>query len=194
MKGKYPIHKEEKMKKYSVALILVLLLAGGLVFAEDTGEEAKDPHFAASFLVSSIFPFTAPVGGTFEAFFGHLGVGASLSGIFLMVEDVAFFTVEPGAFVRLYFGDLASCFFVSAGAMYWTLGGASAGKVEVFDDNVAVAKLNAGIGYNALMGKKKDVKFSVELGPRYLMGKTEEGWEQSGIIMMHFMLSFGKAF
>jgi len=181
------------MKK-CIVFALVLFLAGGVLFADGDETEVADPHFAASFILSSILPFTAPLGGSVEMFFGNLGVGASLSGLFLMVQDVAVFTYEPGVFARLYLGDLDSCFFLTGGAMYWSFGGASGGEVSLFEDNVAILKVNAGIGYNALFGKEKDVKFSIELGPRYLMGKTDTGWQGSGIVLMHFMMSFGKAF
>jgi len=172
------------MKRVTI-LALILLLAVGLLWAEE-GE--KKLTGAVSFILTDSLAFMG-LGG--ELFFGNLGLGATFTGFIVGTSGGTVFLLEPGAYGRLYLGDLSSCFYLMGGASYFTFGASAEGLTSMAD--ARLLNINTGIGYNALFGKKNNTRFSVEMGPRYTLPVWGEDKGQ-GFFFPHFALMFGMAF
>ena len=174
------------MKRVIISVIILVLLVGGL-WAEE--EEAKKPTAAVSFLLTGSF---APIGIGAELFLGNFGIGVTFTALYFGFGGNSIFFLEPGAYAHFYFSDLASSFYLLVGTSYFTFGGSYEGETKLID--AGLLKFNAGIGYNALFGKKGNTRFAVELGPRYVKGVAEGNISEEGLILVHFMLMFGRAF
>jgi len=173
--------------KRIVVLVLMLVLLAGLAFGQE-----KKPTAAVSFeLFGSII---APMGIGAEFFLGPVGLGAELRFLFLGYGGNLVGTVEPGAAVRFYFGDLDSSMFLMGGVSYVTAFalGESSGMAPV-----GLLKPKAALGYNALFGKGNKTRFAIELGAVYMLPVVEgDVFDLSNLfpILPHFLIMFGRVF
>lgn len=172
-------------------VLVVLLIVGGLAFAQE--QQYKKPTAAVCFELGG--GVLAPLGVGAEFFLGPIGLGVEVRGMFLFLGGEGIGTLEPGATVRFYFGDLDSCLYLMGGASYvtgWAFGGGSGGTADF-----GLFKPKAAIGYNALFGRDNRVRFGVELGGVYmwpvLAGEVVETGELFPILP-HLLLMFGRAF
>jgi hypothetical protein len=115
-------------------------------------------------------------------------------GLFLGWEGNMIGTVEPGACVRFYFGDLDSSMFLMGGVSYVT-------AFAIGEDSgtapIGLLKPKVAIGYNALFGKSNKTRFAIELGAVYMQPVVEGDIFDVGTmfpILPHFLLMFGRAF
>lgn len=174
--------------KRIVVVVLMLALLAGLAFAQ----EEKKPTAAVSFeLFGSII---APMGVGAEFFLGPVGLGVELRGLFLGYGGNMIGTVEPGACVRFYFGELDSSMFLMGGVSYVTAFaiGETSGTAPI-----GLLKPKAAVGYNALFGKSNKTRFAIELGAVYMLPVVEgDVFDVSTMfpILPHFLIMFGRAF
>ena len=175
------------MRKFLILFLFIAILAGPLFSVE----EAKPPFLTMNLILKDSFAFT---GLGLEILLGNLGLGGTFTTFFMGVPgtDVTVFLYEPGVYVHFYFADpsaalyaLLDISFLGAGAM------SSQGSATT--ENTGILNLNAGIGFNAYFGSKKDIHFSIELGARYpyfvLAGSVVEGLQFP--VFPHFQLQFG---
>ncbi|MQY76657.1 MAG: hypothetical protein GH155_03420 [Spirochaeta sp.] len=170
------------MKK--TILIVVLLIFA--LFTVSAQESAEKPTGAISFILTDSFAFLG-IGG--ELFAGPFGLGATFTTFMFGDGDIMLYLLQPGAYGRLYLGDLASTFYLSAGVTYFTVAVSGGGESDVFDEGLV--DLNIGLGYHALFGKKGDTRFCLEIGPRMVTATVDNS---DTFYFVHFMLMFGKAF
>jgi hypothetical protein len=142
-----------------------------------------------SFILTNSF---APIGLGLEFFIGNFGIGPTFTTfVFGSADTGVVFVVEPGAYARFYFGDLESTFYVTGGVSYLTAIGTYEGDVESLE--FGLLKINTGVGYQTIFGKKENARFSIELGPRYrILTGTDENVNFP--LLLHFMLMFGTVF
>jgi len=176
------------MKRLAVVILMLVLLAG-LAF----GQEEKRPTAAVSLeLFGGII---APMGIGAEFFLGPVGLGVEVRGLFLGYGGNFIGTVEPGATVRFYFGDLDSSMFLMAGCSYvtaWVIGEGEAGAADF-----GILKPKVAVGYNALFGKGNKTRFAIELGGVYMQPVVEGAdldWDVAMPVLPHFLIMFGRAF
>jgi len=169
------------MKKIIIALLLVFAL-----FTVSAQEAAEKPMGAISFILTDSFAF-AGFGG--ELFAGPLGLGATFTTFMFGDGDNMIYFLQPGAYGRLYFSDLAGTFYLFASVTYLKVVVSGGGETDMADDGLA--ELNIGLGYHALFGKKNDTRFCLEIGPRMITATTDDS---GTLFFVHFMLMFGKAF
>jgi len=170
------------MKK--ILIISVLLIFA--LFTVSAQETAEKPMGAISFILTDSFAF---VGLGAELFAGPIGLGGTFTAFMIGWEGNMVYFLQPGAYGRFYLGDLASTFYLSAGVTYLTVGVSGGGDTDIADDGLV--DLNIGLGYHALMGKKSDTRFCLEIGPRMITATTEDA---GTLFFIHFMLMFGKTF
>ncbi len=157
-----------------------------VLFTLSAQEAAEKPSGAISFILTDSFAF---VGLGAELFAGPFGLGATFTTFMLGDGDNMVYFLQPGAYGRLYLGDLASAFYLSAGVTYLILGAIGVGETGLAD--VGVVELNIGLGYHTLVGKKSNTRFCLEIGPRMITATTDDS---GTLFFVHFMLMFGKAF
>jgi hypothetical protein len=174
------------MKRIILYVTIILFIFGtGTIWAQ---EEEKNPVGSISFILTNSF---APIGLGAEFFLGNFGLGGTFTTFIAGTEGGIGFLVEPGAYVRYYFGDLESTFFFMGGVSYLTAGTAYEGDVDALD--FGLLKINTGVGYHAMMGKKAKGRFSIEMGPRYRI-ITDPNEDANFPLLLHFMLTFGTIF
>ncbi len=173
------------MKRITFCVMIVFFIAGA-VFAE---EGRENPTGSISFILTNSF---APIGLGAEFFLSSFGLGATFTTFVVGSGDGGVVAaLEPGAYGRYYFGDLESTFFITCGASYLTAIGSYEGSVDALD--YGLLKINVGVGYNSIIGKKENARFSLELGPRYRV-ITDPSKDVSFPLLLHFMLMFGTVF
>jgi hypothetical protein len=175
------------MLKKILLCVFILFIVAGIAWAQEEKEEKK-PIGSVSFVLINSY---APIGIGLEFFLGKFGIGPTLTTFFFVAEGDWVFLLEPGAYGRFYFGDLSSTFFISTGVSYLTAVGAYAGDVDLL--NFGLLKVNVGVGYNAIIGKNENARFSLELGPRYRY-VTDPDYDVTFPLVIHFMLLFGTVF
>jgi len=137
----------------------------------------------------------APLGIGAEFFLGPVGLGVEVRGMFLVLGGNGVGTLEPGATVRFYFGDLDSALFLMAGASYvtgWVIGNGGASTADF-----GLLKPKVAVGYNALFGRDSRTRFAVELGGVYMWPVVAgEVIQASDLfpILPHILLMFGRVF
>ena len=157
-----------------------------VLFTLSAQEAAEKPSGAISFILTDSFAF---VGLGAELFAGPFGLGATFTTFMLGDGDNMVYFLQPGAYGRLYLGDLASAFYLSAGVTYFTVVVSGGGETDMADEGLV--DFNLGLGYHALFGKKNDTRFCLEIGPRMITATTDDS---GTLFFVHFMLMFGKAF
>jgi hypothetical protein len=180
--------KEEEMKKLLLCVLILFVVSGVAWAQEKEKKEEKNARGSVSFVLVNSY---APIGVGAEFFLGNFGLGATLTTLFFAAEGEAVFVLEPGVYGRFYFSDLSSTFFISTGVSYLTAVGTYGGGVDVLD--FGLVKVNVGLGYNAIFGKKENARFSLELGPRYRK-ITDPDNDVAFPLLIHFMLLFGTVF
>ena len=171
------------MKKVLIALI-VLVLVGGMAWSQ----EESQPRGAVSFILGG--SLVAPIGLGFEFFVGPVGIAAEVRGLFLAVGGDAIGTLEPGAYVRFYFSDLDSSFYLFGGSSYLAVWDSEAGVVDA-----GILKPKAGVGYSAMFGKDNRTRFNVELGGVWFKPVVQGDIIDSGSLFLpHFLIGFGRVF
>jgi len=171
------------MKKVLIALI-VFALVGGMAWSQ----EESQPRSSVSFVLGG--SLVAPIGVGFEFFVGTVGIAGEVRGLFLAVEGDAIGTLEPGVYLRFYFSDLDSSFYLFGGSSYLTVWDSQAGVVDA-----GILKPKAGVGYNALFGKDNRTRFNVELGGVWFK-PVEQGEiiDMGSLLLPHFLIGFGRTF
>lgn len=171
------------MKKMSSLLLMGLLLAGT---ANAQQVEKKQPVGSVSVVLIGSLAF---VGVSGELLLGSLGLGAQVS-VFGYGRNNGFILLyEPGFFGRFYLGNPVSAFYLTAGLTYFNIAGESQG--QGFNWNTNIININTGIGYNAFFGDNRDVRFSIEIGPRYVTSIKDTSIR---FFWPHFALMFGAGF
>ena len=99
------------MKKILLC-VLILFVVAGIAWAQEEEKERDKPLGSVSFILIDSY---APIGVGLEFFLGQFGLGPTFTTLFFVAEGNTTFLLEPGAYVRYYFGDLSSTFFVSVG-------------------------------------------------------------------------------
>jgi len=183
-------------------LIIVMLLAclTSQIWAQDT-ENVNPPMLTLNILLKDAI---AAPGFSLELLLGNLGIGGTVTGIFVMCSDIGgtgesgtIYIVEPGAYVHFYLGKPEASLYL-LGDVSYALFGAIVGD-ESFNTNdydSGLLALNGGVGFNAFFGSKKRTHFSIELGVRYMMAIIQ-GDENNFLeeictpVVPHFQLQFG---
>lgn len=176
----------------AILVLVVLLVVSGLAFAQE--QQYKKPAWALDLeLFGAII---APIGVGAEFFLGPIGLGAELRFLFFGMQDVFLGTLEPGATIRFYFGDLDSSLFLMGGVSYltgWAMGGGEAAAADF-----GFLKPKAAVGYNALFGRDNRTRFAVELGAVYMWpvvsGEVISTEDVMFPVLPHIKLMFGRAF
>jgi hypothetical protein len=173
------------MKRLVLCMLIIVCFA-----APALAQEGEKEHTGSiSFVLANSW---APIGIGAEFFLGQIGLGATFTTFVIGGGDGGVvFVLDPGAYCRLYFGDISSAFYLMGGVAYLTAVGTYEGDVEALD--FGLFKVNAAVGYNAILGKKENARFSIEMGPRYRM-ITDPDADVIFPLLMHFMLMFGTVF
>jgi outer membrane protein W len=168
------------MKKAFTVIFLVCLLA-----AYGWAEEAANPSAGFSLILTDSIAFA---GFGAEAFLGNVGLGASCTTMFLSANGGTLLFLEPGGYLRYYFAGPQGSFYLGVGATYFTFFTMGNGSASGYD--AGLLNMNGAIGFSAMFGNKKEFRFAIELGPRYVLptaaGSTGTGW-----VFPHFLLQFG---
>jgi len=176
------------MKKMLLVLLAVLFLAGA-----GWGQEGAKPSWALSFELGG--SLIAPIGVGAEVFLGHLGLGAEFRFLFMALSGVFESTMEPGAAVRWYFGNLDSSLFLMGGVSYLT--GFAIGEGGAGTSPIGLLKPKVGIGYQALFGKNNRTRFAAEIGAVYIWPVVKGNLIDVADIfpvLPHALIMFGRAF
>lgn len=172
------------MRKFVILFLLVCLFASP-VWAE---EEATPPLLTMNIILKDSIAFT---GIGLELLLGNLGIGGTFTTIFFGVEGVTVFFYEPGVYVHFYLGKPEGSLYLLGDISFWSLGVMAGGQTHTVEDT-GILNLNAGVGFNAYFGKRKNVHFSIELGVRYpyivVAGYIGEA---PFFVIPHFQLQFG---
>lgn len=166
--------------------IIIAVLLFFVLFTLSALEEGEKPTGAISFILTDSFAF---LGLGAELFAGPMGLGATFTTFMFGDGEYMLYLLQPGAYGRFYFSDLASTFYLSAGVTYFTIAVSGGGESDMFDEGLV--DFNLGLGYHALFGKKNDTRFCLEMGPRMITATTDDS---GTLFFVHFMLMFGKAF
>lgn len=172
--------------KQIVICVMIILFIVGVAWAQ---EEEKNPTGSISFVLTNSF---APIGLGAEFFLSSFGLGATFTTFVVGSGDGGVVAaLEPGAYGRYYFGDFESTFFITCGVSYLTAIGTYQGSVDALD--FGLLKINIGVGYHSIIGKKENARFSLELGPRYRV-IPDPNEDVTFPLLLHFMLMFGTVF
>ena len=175
------------MRRFILCIVIMLCFTS-FAWAQEQ-EEKKNPTGSISFILTDSF---APIGLGVEFFIGNFGIGPTFTTFIVgAAGSGVIFVIEPGAYVRYYFGDIESTFYVTSGVTYLTAVGTYEGNVEALE--FGLLKINAGVGYNSIFGKNENARFSIEFGPRYRI-LTDPNQDAMFPISLHFMLMFGTVF
>jgi hypothetical protein len=190
------------MRKF-ILLVLIIMFFGGLLWAEEPeAREEKLPVLTFNFLLKDAI---AAPGFSMELLLGRLGIGGTFSFFFMGFsdflssnKDVILYIYEPGVYVHLYLFDPEASLYVLGDLSFAMLAATSEGET-VFDSgdyDTGLLALNLGVGFNAFMGSKKRIHFSIELGARYntYIIEGEEADQPIPLcspILPHFQIQFG---
>lgn len=171
------------MKKMTSVLLLGVLLAGS---AQAQETPRRQPVGSVSLVLIGSLAF---VGVSGELLLGSLGIGAQVSAFGLGGSGNFILFYEPGFYGRFYMGNPVSAFYLTAGLTYFNIVGKIEG--ESFNWKSNIVNINTGIGYNAFFGDNRDVRFSIEIGPRYVTWLEDTS---AGFFWPHFAMMFGAGF
>jgi hypothetical protein len=173
------------MKKIVILVLLIALFSGQLWAQED---DASLPFLTLNLILKDSIAFT---GFGLEALLGNLGIAATFTTFFFGNDPMIFF-YEPGVYVHFYFADPSAALYALVDVSFFSAGAMSGGETETAGDN-GILNLNAGVGFNAYFGAKKNIHFSIELGARYpyIVYEGDAIDELNLPIFPHFQLQFG---
>jgi outer membrane protein W len=171
------------MKKI-IVIVLLLSISASLIWADDA--EVKTPTLGFSLLLTDSLAF---MGIGLELYLGHIGLGATFTTMFFSSEGVTIIFAEPGAYGRFYFFDPSASMYLGVGLTYWTFFGGTGNSIQGVD--AGLLNLNGAIGFNAMFGNKKEFRFAIEIGPRYVLPTAGGTTSTTGFIFPHFLIQFG---
>ncbi|GEM_PF-2377789 len=178
------------MKKSLIA-ILVLSLAGGALFAQGN---PGAPNPTGGVMLNIGYSLFAPIGVSVEIFpTSHIGIGGMLNGFFFAAGGGVIWSVNPGGFIRVYFGDPEGTLYLNGGMSYLTLGAAGGGSSGWVEGGLL--QFRGGLGFSSIFGKRNQTRLALELGVVYqnLISKYGDS-DDFFPILPYFGLSVGRAF
>jgi hypothetical protein len=173
--------------KKALLITLVLCIVAIPLWSQDENQAPeeldKEPSGSFSFILTNSF---APIGFGLEFFVEQFGIGPTFTAFFFAIGGEQYLLFEPGGYVRFYFKDISSSFYLTAGINFLL----ASSNVEM---SGGLLKINLGIGYNAIVGKRGRSRVSFEVGPR-IRQYTDPDVADDFPILIHFMLLFGSIF
>jgi hypothetical protein len=174
------------MKRISLVFLL-FFFSLAIVSAQEAGEEAPNPNVGFSLVFTDSIAFA---GLGVELYLGNIGLGGTFTTFFFGYEGNNLYFPEPGVYVRYYFFGPQASMYIGLCATYITLVAQS--KTDFQGIEAGLLNTDLAVGFNAFFGSKKNFRFAIEVGPRYVKGvQKSEVISDSGFLFFHFLLQFG---